>query len=108
LASTSALATAAVVLATQAAHAISADEFFKRGIDNHELGDLQEAIANWNKAIEINPQYAYAYSNCGIAKRNLGDDRGGCADFKKAVSLGDQGTAQWLNSEGGAWCRNMR
>ncbi|MFL0758310.1 MAG: hypothetical protein AB8B32_06960, partial [Prochlorococcus sp.] len=61
-----------------------------------------------NKAIEINPQYANAYSNRGIAKRKLGDDRGGCADYKKAVSLGNQGTAQWLNSEGGAWCRNMR
>ena len=56
----------------------------------------------------IYPQYAGAYANHGVAKHGLGDQQGACADYKKAVSLGDQGTTQWLNSENGAWCRNMR
>jgi len=60
------------------------------------------------KAITINPQYALAYNNRGNAKYGLGDQQGACADYKKAVSLGHQSTAQWLNSAGGAWCRNMR
>ena len=90
LASTSALATAAVVLATQAAHAQSADEFFKRGIDNHELGDLQEAIANWNKAKDINPQYADAYRKRGYAKWQLGDYQGSISDFTKAIEINPQ------------------
>ena len=71
-------------------------------------GEYQEAIADYNKAIEINPQYANAYVNSSIAKEKQGDLQGSCSDAKKAVSLGHQSTAQWLNSEGGAWCRNMR
>ncbi|MDP6321101.1 MAG: hypothetical protein QF750_01950, partial [Prochlorococcaceae cyanobacterium ETNP14_MAG_5] len=65
--------------------------------------------ADYNKTIAINPQYALAYNNRGNAKGiGLGDDQGACADYKKAASLGHQSAAQWLNSEGGAWCRNMR
>ncbi len=145
LGSTTALATAAVVLSTQAAHAQSADEFFNRGNAKDESGDYQGAIADFTRAIEIDPQDAAAYynrgnakdelgdyqgaisdynrvikqypnhpkthdayNNRGLSKYKLGDQQGACTDYKKAVSLGNQGTAQWLNSEGGAWCRNMR
>ena len=51
---------------------------------------------------------AKAYANRGAAKRMLDDAKGGCADFKKAASLGSQVADQWLNSADGAWCRNMR
>ena len=109
LGSTTALATAAVVFSTQAAHAQSAADYVNAGIEKGKRGDFKGAIADYNKAIDINPQYAFAYNNRGLAKYyGLGDQQGACADFKKAVSLGDQSTAQWLNSEGGAWCRNMR
>ncbi len=60
------------------------------------------------KAIAINPEYANAYNKRGWAKLQLGDEQGAFADYKKAASLGHQPTAQWLNSEGGAWCPNMR
>ncbi len=85
-----------------------ADAYNNRGAAKYSLKDTQGAIADYNKAIEINPQLALAYYNRGNAKHGLRDQPGACADYKKAVSLGDQGTAQWLNSEGGAWCRNMR
>ncbi len=90
LGSITALATAAVVLLPQAAHAQTAGEFFKRGIVNHELGDLQEAITNWNKAIEINPQYVDAYIKRGYAKRQLGDYQGSISDFTKAIVIDPQ------------------
>ena len=94
---------------TQAAHAQSADDYVDAGIEKGKSGDFKGAIADYNKAIEINPQFAIAYYNRGLAKGiGLGDDQGACADFKKAASLGHQSAAQWLNSEGGAWCRNMR
>ncbi len=82
--------------------------YWNRALAKKKLKDYQGAIADYNKVIRINPNDTAVYANRGIAKTNLGDDRGGCADYKKAVSLGDQSTAQWLNSEGGAWCRNMR
>ena len=54
------------------------------------------------------PENGSNYVNQANAKYGLGDREGACADYKKAVSLGNQGTAQWLNSADGAWCRNMR
>ena len=77
--------------------------------DSADRRALKDEIAELTKLIETNPQYALAYTNRGNAKGiGLGDDQGACADYKKAVSLGHQSTAQWLNSAGGAWCRNMR
>ena len=142
LGSTTALATAAVVLSTQAAHAQSADDYvnagvekgkrgdfkgaiadftraididpqyayayFNRGTAKRKSGDSQGAIADFNKAIEINPQHALAFANRGDSKKRLGNEKDACTDYKKSASLGYQGAAQWLNSAGGAWCRNMR
>ena len=82
--------------------------YVNRGIAKRKLKDYQGAIADYDKAIEISPQLSRVYKNRGITKENNGDLKGACRDYKKAVSLGNQGTAQWLNSEGGAWCRNMR
>ena len=78
-----------------------------RAYAKKELKDYQGALADYNKAIAINPQYAAAYFNRGTAKHNSGDTQGACADYKKAASLGYQGAEQYLNSENGAWCRNM-
>jgi len=83
-----------------------ANAYSNRGIVNSDLGDKQGAIADYNQAIAINPKYADAYNNRGNAKYGLGDKQGACRDLKKAVSLGHQ-SAQWLQSENGAWCRNM-
>ena len=60
LGSTTALATAAVVLSTQAAHAQSADDYLTRGNTKYRLRDYKGAIADYNKAIEINKQFALA------------------------------------------------
>ena len=46
------------------------------------------AISDYNKAIEINPNYAGVYFNRALSKEFLGDLTGACADAKKAISLG--------------------
>lgn len=53
------------------------------------LKDYRGAIADYDKAIEINPKYADAYYNRGYAKIDLGQREGGCWDFSKAGELGD-------------------
>ena len=92
--------------------AIAINQQYANAYTNHsatklDLGDKQGAIADLSQAIAINPQNAYTYNSRGAAKFALGDKQGACTDYKKSVSLGLQLTAQWLQSDGGAWCRNM-
>ena len=66
------------------------------------------AIIDHNQAISLDPQYQFAYVNRGIAKQFVGEREGACRDFKTAIALGHQPLAEYLQSDRGAWCRNMR
>lgn len=67
----------------------NADEYFSRGNDKFELGDYSGAIADFNKAIELNPNYV-AYFGRGLSKLSLNDINGGCLDLSKAGELGHE------------------
>ena len=45
-----------------------------------KLKDFTGAIADWNKAIELNPNHPFAFSNIEFNKRKLKDDTGAIAD----------------------------
>ena len=65
---------AVVVCATIAACAqkSKARSFVEQGKTKGNLGQHQEAIADFDQAIRLQPDYAYAYFNRGLAKFNLG------------------------------------
>jgi tetratricopeptide (TPR) repeat protein len=50
-------------------------------------GDFAGAIDDYNKAIEIKPDYAKAYVNRGNAKSHKGDLDGALADLNKAIEI---------------------
>lgn len=79
-----------------------------RGISKYFLNDYKGAISDYDKTIEMNPMNDSAFQNRHDAKFHIGDERGSCIDAKHAASLGNASTTQFLKSEGGAWCRNMR
>ncbi|MFL0760785.1 MAG: tetratricopeptide repeat protein, partial [Prochlorococcus sp.] len=62
-----------------------------------ELKDYQGAIADFNKAIEFGPQYAYAYYNRGITKSTLGHYREAIADFGMAIEIDPKDSAAYYN-----------
>jgi tetratricopeptide (TPR) repeat protein len=51
------------------------------------MGFHDEAIADYDKAIEIDPGYAMAYSNRGTARESKGDRHGAFADYNKAIEV---------------------
>ena len=50
-------------------------------------GDLNGAIADYDRAIQLNPKFAVAYCNRGVAKVQKGDLNGVIADCDKAIQL---------------------
>ena len=61
-----------------------------------KINDNYAAIFYATKAIEIDPNYSLPYLNRGVAKENLGDIKGACDDWRKASSLGNKDTLQWV------------
>ena len=52
--------------------------YYNRGLAKYDLGDNQEAIKDYDKAIQINQNWGElglwaAYNNRGVAKYDLGD-----------------------------------
>ena len=60
-------------------------------------GDFSGAIANYTKAIKIDPNYADAYINRGLAKDNLEDYYGAIADYNKAIELDPNDAVAYYN-----------
>ena len=62
---------------------------------------LEEAIAAYDEAIRLNPNYAEAYNNRGVAKDALGQHDGAIADFDEAIRLKSE-FAEAYNNRGAA------
>ena len=63
----------------------TAEDYFKSGLSKLQLEDREGAIADFTKAIQLKPNYVYAYSNRGVAKKDLKDYQGAIEDFTKAI-----------------------
>ncbi len=62
--------------------------FFNRAQDKFEFADYEEAILDYNKALELSPnEICLVYSMRGNAKRNLGDFDGAISDQNKALDF---------------------
>jgi tetratricopeptide (TPR) repeat protein len=58
-----------------------------KGAKMADEGDLQKALENFNKSIELNPNYAIALFNRATIKADLGDFRGAKEDFLRAKHI---------------------
>ena len=62
--------------------------FFNSAQDKFELADYEEAILDYNKALDLSPtEICLVYSMRGNAKRNLGDFEGAISDQNKALDF---------------------
>ena len=68
-------------------HGKQAESYFNSGNLFLRLEENQQAINNYDHAIELNPKYASAYNNRGIAYARLGDNRQAIKEFDKSIEL---------------------
>lgn len=74
----------------------AAIHFFK-GAAYYNNGMVHLAIANFNKAIEINPAFAEAYSNRGRAYERGGQHDRAMADYNKAIEINPRYAEAYFN-----------
>src|SRR4051812_8225442 len=70
---------------------------FNAGVRNYRQGDLPASIAEFTKAIELNPEYWKAYTSRGVAKRDSGDLDGAVSDHSKSIELNPKNAAAYSN-----------
>ncbi|WP_298912142.1 tetratricopeptide repeat protein [uncultured Nostoc sp.] len=58
-----------------------------QGFDKQKKGDLQGAIAAYTEAIRLNPNFAQAYTNRGVVRADLGDNKGAITDLQQAADI---------------------
>ena len=68
-----------------------------RGNAKAELGRHEEAIADYDEAIELNPENALAYNNRGNAKANLGRHEEAIADYDRAIGINPEYALAYAN-----------
>ena len=84
--------TPAAALANQ-----SDNNLVNRGIEKAQKGDVDGAIADFNRAAELNPKDDAPYYNRAQAKRLKNDTAGAIADYTKAIELGSTNPAAYNN-----------
>ncbi len=76
------------IAAVMSVTAQTAESYNTAGIEKAEKGLYKEALDDFSKAIEINPQYAEAYFNRAMMYGQQGKITLSCADLQKAKELG--------------------
>ena len=74
-----------------------ANGYNERGIAKGVQGDVDGAIADFTRAIELYPKYSTAYTNRGLAKKNKGDLNGAIADCTRAIELDPKDAGGYSN-----------
>jgi len=63
-------------------------DYFQSGNTSFNRTNYAEAIHEFDKAINLNPNYKEAYLDRGASKANLGQNEGAISDYQKAEELG--------------------
>jgi len=70
-------------------------ELYNEGIDRYDAEDLEGAIAVYEKALEIDPKFHYAWNGLGNALNGLGRYSEAKAAFEKSLKIDPQYHSAW-------------
>jgi Tfp pilus assembly protein PilF len=74
-----------VILSGMSLQAQSAKQYVKAGEDFAKAMNFADAIDQYSKAIELDPDYDKAYFNRATAYANVGDHEHAAMDFNRAI-----------------------
>ena len=74
-----------------------AEVYAARGCTFYNVKNYDTAIANFNVALQLNPEYALPYLVRGKSKYRSVDNDGACSDWKIAAELGNQEAKKLLD-----------
>ncbi|MCM8784241.1 MAG: tetratricopeptide repeat protein [Candidatus Omnitrophica bacterium] len=66
---------------------IVAGRHYNRGVARHDLGYFAEAVIYYTKALELKPDFSFAFCNRGVARVQLKQLEEAILDFTKAIEL---------------------
>ena len=75
----------------------SAYTAFYTGLTYQNTGKYKQAIEQYDKSIELNPNYANAYNNRGTAKNSLGQHVEAIADYDEVIRLNPDHALAYTN-----------
>jgi Flp pilus assembly protein TadD len=78
---------AVLFFVTSSALGDASDVFMTNGIAKHHTGDLEGALTDFDKAIELAPSDGFIYMMRGAIKKEKGDLDGALRDLNKAIEL---------------------
>jgi lipoprotein NlpI len=73
--------------ARELADRAKAEQFFESGATKSSNGDRAGALADFTRAITLDPKNVNAYNNRGTEKQSAGDIAGALADFSRAIEI---------------------
>ncbi|EDX73566.1 tetratricopeptide repeat domain protein [Coleofasciculus chthonoplastes PCC 7420] len=74
-----------------------AQQWFNQGCEYFQLGQFEQAIASYDKALQIKPDDHNAWYNRGTALLNIGEYEEAIASFEKALQFKPDSYEAWLN-----------
>ncbi|MDB9493929.1 tetratricopeptide repeat protein [Spirulina major CS-329] len=75
----------------------AAEQAFNEGVQSYEAGRYEEAIASWDRAIQLKPDYHQAWGNRGLGLKNLKRYEEAIASYGRAVELKPDFYKAWYN-----------
>jgi tetratricopeptide (TPR) repeat protein len=76
-----------------------AEEHFYQGIEYRRQGNNDSAVEEFTSAIELDPEYYFAYYNRALVYYQSGELESSLADYSKAIEL-HPGNAYWTFERG--------
>lgn len=76
---------------------LRADDYIASAAQKQDKGDDRGAVADLDRAIQLDPNHAEAYNNRGYFKSKLADIQGALADYNRAIQLNPKYAAVYSN-----------